>query len=283
MKNKFLIPFVLISSISFSYADYSAKFFIDGVSFKNASNPTPPPSNNCVYDVNNMFGAVNVSDNTNAYGVGIGESFIYYDSLFIGRDTTTENYPAGLSLGTYVESMFGYDLHEICADDFSIYPDVNNPTPPSYTYNEISIPNGSVGSANGSNGFPIFGFAQYNTSIHPTMPNIGTPIPNGSGNRLMLEIYEYEPTIKSPVAVIYIVNGNERINDTNNPGNIGTWWNQYDSIILSNSDESFTIKIPNNGGVIGNWARAVTTITSVKLQQIKDNPNIITKIKFRNK
>lgn len=114
------------------------------------------------------------------------------------------------------------------------------------------------------------------------MPNIGTPISNGNGNRLMLEIYEYEPSFQSPMAVIYIVNGNERINDTSNSGNIGTWWNQYDRIILSNADESFTIEIPNNGGVNGNWARSGTNITPEKLQQIKNNQNIITKIKFRN-
>lgn len=232
--------------------------------------------------MNNRFGAINISDNSNSYGLGIGESFVYYGSLLIGRDTATENFPSGLSLGNYVESISGYDLHEICADDFSIYPDIDNPTP-SYTYNEISIPNGSIGLTTGSNGYQIFGFVQYNTTIHPTMPNIGNPISSGNGNRLMLEIYEYENSFQSPMAVIYIVNGNERINDTSNPGNIGTWWNQYDRIILSNSDESFKIEIPNNGGVNGNWARSGTNINTEQLQQITNNPNIITKIKFRNK
>lgn len=274
-----------MNSINMAYADYTAKVFVEGISIKNVSTPAPtPPSTNCIYDSNNnRMGAINISDNTNAYGVGIGESFIFYNTGFIGRDTATENFPAGLTLGDYVESLVGYNLHKICADDFSIYPDLDNPQAPSYTYNEINVPNGSFGSANGNNGYPVFGFVQYNTTIHPTIPNFGNPISSGNGNRLMLEIYEYEQTFQSPMAVLYIVNGNERINDSSNPGNIASFWQQYDRIILSNSDESFKIEIPNNGNVLGNWARSGETISAEQIQQIKNNPNIITKIKFRNK
>ncbi len=287
MKNKILISITLVASFNIAQAEYSAKIFIDGLSFKNETQtPVLPPSTNCIYDSNNnRMGVKNISENTSPYGIGIGESAIYYNTGFIGRDTATQNFPAGLTLGDYVESLvgFGYDLHKICADDFSIYPDLDNPPAPSYTYNEINIPNGSFGSVIGDNGYQIFGFVEYSATVHPEIQNFGNPISSGNGNRLMLKIYEHEQNSNYPLVMLYIVNGNEGINDSSNPGNIEEFWEQYDRIILSNSDESFKIEFPNNGSVLGNWADAGEMLSAYEIQQIKNNPNIITKIKFRNK
>ncbi len=284
MKNKILISITLVASFNIAQAEYSAKIFIDGLSFKNEiQTPVIPPSTNCLFDQdNNIWAISNISDSTNGMGIIMGETMAFYNEKVIGVDSATKDFPTGLSLGQLMMDVGSYRAYEICADDFSIYPDITSP-PPSYTYNEISIPNGSIGITTGSNGYQIFGFVQYNTTMHPTLPDIGNPISNGNGNRLMLEIYEYNSTFKAPIAVIYIVSGNERINDTFNPGNIETWWNQYDRAILSNSDESFKIEIPLDGGALSNWDRSGTNMTPEQLQQITNNPNIITKIKFRNK
>lgn len=74
MKNKILIPIALITSFNISQAEYSAKIFIDGLSFKNETQtPVIPPSTNCVYDMDLGTGAMrNISDSTNGMGIVMG-------------------------------------------------------------------------------------------------------------------------------------------------------------------------------------------------------------------
>ncbi len=222
----------------------------------------------------------NISDSTNGMGIVMGETVAYYNGQLIGVDSATKDFPAGLSLGQVVDTVPDYASYEICADDFSIY---EPPAPPAiiYTYNDVTIPNGSIGTTVNNKGNNVIGFSK----AAPASPyqSYGTPIPNGTGHSLMLEIYEYEPPYKRPMAIVYIVKGNEGINETSDPGNIADWWSQYDHITLSNNDESFKIEIPIYDSGAWNWKRTYESISNEDYLIIENNPNIITKIKFRNK
>lgn len=281
MKNKILITCILMNSINMAYADYTAKFFVEGISIKNVSTPAPtPPSTNCIYDSNNnRMGIKNISENTSPYGIGIGESAIYYNTGFIGRDTATQNFPAGLTLGDYVESLVGYDLHKICADDFSIYPDLDNPPAPSYTYNDFSIPNGSIALSQDS-GNDIYGFLD---SYNPLI-SYGNPITINGVGRIMLQIDGNY--FGNKAVFLTIVKNQEKMNEQMvDAGNVLNWINNYDKIILSNNDESFKIEIDiSSTSSFSNFVNeGIFNLSSMQYNQIVANPNIITKIKFRNK
>ncbi len=86
MKNKILIPIALITSFNISQAEYSAKIFIDGLSFKNEiQTPVIPPSTNCLFDQdNNIWAISNISDSTNGMGIIMGETMAFYNEKVIG-------------------------------------------------------------------------------------------------------------------------------------------------------------------------------------------------------
>jgi hypothetical protein len=278
MKNKILIASLLLSNLC--YADYTAKVFVENLIFTSNSTP-PPPSTTCVIDPGaGTYGVKNISElPANAEGLLVGESLILYNGVMIGTDTATTNYPAGLTLGDYVASFGGLDAHKVCADDLSIY----NPPAPVYTYNSISIPPSSIGTEISSEGFEKLGFAAFSPVYHPTELAYGIPISNGNGDRIMIEIFSDTDTL-GPLMMIYIVKGNETINEQlDDYGNVRTWIDQYDQVLISNAAEDFKFTFNGSFHHVSNFSRKYITITNSDYNRIKADPSILTKIKFREK
>lgn len=276
---------------SISNAEYTSKFFLEDIKFKTPT-PTIPNVNstNCIFNTDNgIFAIKNISSSNSINEIGfnmnINDAIIFYNNTLIGRYTSTINFPTGLSLGDEVPDInynpLGYGLYKICADNFLIYSEVDMTTGQPYTYDEISIPAGSLGLMI-NNGNVTAGFMEYDPLNHPGEQNAGTPINTSNGNRMML-LFDYNNGY--PLAIFYVVKNQEKLNEQLiDSGTTQAWWNQYSKVTFSNNDNSisFDIDMSNNGG-IANFIYNTNNIDKHDYDLIMGNPNIITNMKFRKR
>lgn len=133
MKNKFMLSLLFLTSLS--NAEYTSRFFLEDIKIKSEVTIVPEfKSTNCIFDSDSNFegmilGAFNLGVD-GSLSIGQNEKVIIYHNKIIGLETSTKNFPAGLSFGDEViDPNFndaGYKIYKICADDFSIYQDLYN-------------------------------------------------------------------------------------------------------------------------------------------------------------